>query len=68
MARMHHQAFVDFSEPDLQYDYSRQRAQSRTEALVAQPSGSKKRSPLPSVREIDAALQAKYGARRYREL
>jgi hypothetical protein len=27
-----------------------------------------KRSPLPSVREIDAALQAKYGARRYRAI
>jgi hypothetical protein len=46
--------------------YPDQRVGSRTEALDAQPSMPKKRSPLPPVREIDAALQAKYGAKSYR--
>jgi hypothetical protein len=59
---------VDFFEPDPKYDHQHQRARPRTEASVAQSSTSKKRSPLPSVREIDAALQAKYGALRYREI
>jgi hypothetical protein len=65
---MRHQAFVDGFEPDSKSEYPRQRAQPRTEALVAQPSRPKKRSPLPSAREIDAALEAKYGAPQYREL
>jgi hypothetical protein len=63
---MHHQ--VDVFEPDPKSEYPRQRAQPRTEALVTQPSRPKKRSPLPSAREIDVALEAKYGTARYREL
>jgi hypothetical protein len=64
---MHHQAF-DVFEPDPKSECPRQRAQPRTEALVAQPSRAKNRSPLPSAREIDVALEAKYGTAPYREL
>lgn len=54
--------------PELKYNSPGQRPQPRTEALVTRPSCAKTRSPLPSVRKIDAALPTKYGAARYREI
>ena len=66
---MHHQAFVDGFEPDPKSEYPRQRAQTENRSVSrTAESRPKKRSPLPSAREIDAALDAKYGAPRYREL
>ncbi len=59
------QAIGDVFESDPKSKYANRLAHSRTEAV--QPSSPKKRSPLPSVREIDAALAAKYGIAPYRE-
>jgi hypothetical protein len=67
-----HQAFVDTFEPDPRSECARQHAEpraSQVQQAVHSPRASepKPRSPLPSVREIDAALEAKYGAPRWRE-
>ena len=59
------QAIVDIFKPDPKTKYADRLPQSRME--VVQPSRPKKRSPLPSAREIDAALAAKYGIAPYRE-
>jgi len=60
------QTFIDAFEPERQSEYARQhppptmKPASRADAREpARP------SPLPSVRDIDAALQVKYGATRY---
>jgi hypothetical protein len=72
------QAFIDAFEPERRSEYARQRTRPKghrtTQAYTRQkahptaqtytpkPAG---RSPLPSAREIDAALHTKYGAARY---
>jgi hypothetical protein len=68
-----HQAFVDAFEPDPRSESARQHAKpraSQVQRAVHSPHAPepKRRSPLPSVREIDAALEAKYGAPRWREV
>ena len=66
---MHHQGLVDGFEPDPKSEYPRQQAQNENRSVSrTDESRPKKRSPLPSAREIDAALEAKYGAPQYREL
>jgi hypothetical protein len=50
-----HQATIDSLEPHPKSDYVIQRGQ--PERKVAQPSRSKKGSPVPSAREIDAAIR-----------
>jgi hypothetical protein len=75
---MIHQAFIDAFEPERRSEYARQqtrpkghpisqthtrpKAHPATQAHTPKPPG---RSPLPSAREIDAALYVKYGATRY---
>ena len=75
---MINQAFIDAFEPDRRSEYARQqtrpkghsttqthtrsKAHPTTQTHTPQPAG---RSPLPSAREIDAALHVKYGATRY---
>jgi hypothetical protein len=63
-------AFATIFEPHPNSEYARQRARSRRlpsrrVRLNAKPP---RHSPLPSASEIDAALQRKYGARRYGEI
>ena len=76
--RMIDQAFIDAFEPERRSEYARQqtrpkrhpttqthtrsKAHHTTQTHTPQPAG---RSPLPSAREIDAALHVKYGAARY---
>ena len=61
--------FAAIFEPKLNSEYGYQGAQPTT---VVEPHSSDhanaRRSPLPSVREIDAELERKYGAPRYREI
>jgi hypothetical protein len=68
---MHHQAVGDVFEPNPRFEYSRQHAKLRAKRppRVTTPRAPKptRPSPLPSVRAIDAALEAKYGAVRYLE-
>lgn len=59
------QAIVDVFKPDPKGKYADRLPQSGTE--IVQPSRPKKPSSLPSAREIDAALAAKYGIAPYRE-
>jgi hypothetical protein len=65
---MINQTFIDALEPERRSEYARQQARPRantaTQAHAPEPMW---RSPLPSAREIDAALQVKYGATRYGE-
>jgi len=55
-------------EPDSRPQYARQHAQPRAKLAAPPPRAPEpnRRSPLPSAREIDAALEHKYGAKRYR--
>ena len=60
------QAFVDAFEPERRSEYARQHARLKaTPVALAYAPEPARRSPLPSAREIDAALQTKYGAMRY---
>jgi hypothetical protein len=63
------QAFAATSEPKLNSAYGYQGAQPMT-VVKARPSdhATPRRSPLPSVGEIDAELERKYAAPRYREI
>jgi hypothetical protein len=62
------QAFAAIFEPEPDSEYAQQQAQSVAVAKARrQDHANPRRSPLPSVREIDAALERKYGAPRYRE-
>jgi hypothetical protein len=63
---MVNQVFIDAFKPERRSEYARQHARTQVEA-VTQRHGPEhaRRSPLPSAREIDAALQVKYGANRY---
>ena len=65
---MHQQNHVHVFEPDPTSEHTDERGQPRTEAESHSRAGRKKRSPLPSARQIDAAIEAKYGAPRYREI
>jgi hypothetical protein len=66
---MINQAFIDAFEPDRRSEYARQRPRLKVKpmkpATHAEAPGPARTSPLPSVREIDSALQVKYGATRY---
>jgi hypothetical protein len=67
------QAFTDAFEPEPRSQYARrdarQKAMPRAKFAGQRPRPEPpRRSPLPSAREIDAALEAKYGALRYQEL
>jgi hypothetical protein len=57
---------IDALEPERRSEYARQHLRPKvkpaTQAVAPEPM---RPSPLPSVREIDAALQVKYGATRY---
>ena len=65
---MQQRAFAAIFEPEPNSEYAKQQAQSTTTAKARRPDFVKpRRSPLPSVREIDAALERKYGATRYLE-
>jgi hypothetical protein len=63
---MINQAFIDAFEPERRSEYARQRPRLKVQpaphAAAPEPT---RPSPLPSVREIDSALQVKYGATRY---
>jgi hypothetical protein len=61
--------FVRAFEPALNSAYAGPHAKAQTEALVTKPRQCEptKRSPLPSAREVDAAIERKYGCRPYRE-
>ena len=77
---MINQAFIDAFEPERRSEYARQQRrpkrhrtmQAHTRPKVrpttqTHPPQPADRSPLPSAREIDAALQLKHGAARYRD-
>ena len=65
---MQQRAFAAIFEPEPNSEYAKQQAQSMTTAQARRPDYvNARRSPLPSVREIDAALERKYGATRYLE-
>ena len=70
------QAFIDAFEPERRSEYARQQMRPKrhpsTQAhtrpkwhLTTYTPKPADRSPLPSAREIDAALHVKYGAARY---
>ena len=63
---MINQAFIDAFEPERRSEYACQQTRPKwhptTQTHTPQTCG---RSPLPSAREIDAALHVKYGATRY---
>jgi hypothetical protein len=62
------QAFAAVFEPEPNSEYAQQQAQPTPVAKPRRPNcANARRSPLPSVREIDDALQRKYGATGYRE-
>jgi hypothetical protein len=60
------QAFIDGSQSERRSEYARQhklpKAERATQTQAPEPT---RRCPLPSAREIDAALHVKYGAARY---
>jgi hypothetical protein len=67
---MQERAFAAIFEPEPQFGVrpAAEQAQPTTLVKAHRPDHAKpRRSPLPSVREIDAALERKYGAPRYRE-
>lgn len=70
MSAGYHAGAAAIFEPESRPEYARQHAQPRAKLAAPPPRApeSNRRSPLPSVREIDAALERKYGARRYRGL
>jgi hypothetical protein len=60
------QAFIDAFEPERRSEYARQHAAMKAKpAIQTHAPEPTRRSPLPSAREIDAALRVKYGATRY---
>ena len=62
---MHQQDFVAALEAAPRSDYARVHAEPGAQArdTKSNQSGPTKRSPLPSVGEIDAAIERKYGCR-----
>jgi hypothetical protein len=61
--------FAAIFEPHPNSEYARRQAQLTPVTKAPYPAYAKpRRSPLPSASEIDAALQRKYGARRYGEI
>jgi hypothetical protein len=63
---MINQAFIDAFEPERRSEYARQHARPKARPATQTDSPEPaRRSPLPSAREIDAALQIKYRAARY---
>ena len=61
-------AFTAIFEPEPNSEYAQQQAQATTRVKTRRPDYANARcSPLPSAGEIDAALERKYGAPRYRE-
>ena len=62
------QAFIDAFRPERRSEYAGQHARPKAErATQTHAPGPTRRCPLPSAREIDAALHLKYGAARYAE-
>jgi hypothetical protein len=60
------QAFIDAFKPERRSEYARQHARPKLEPVTqTRAPAPTRRSPLPSAREIDVSLQAKYGAMRY---
>ena len=60
------QTFIDAFEPERRSEYAHQHLRPKVKpAIQADAPEPTRPSPLPSVREIDAALQVKYGATRY---
>ena len=60
-------AFAALFKPEPNSEDAKQQAQSTTTAKARPDHVNVRRSPLPSVRDIDAALERKYGATRYLE-
>jgi hypothetical protein len=66
---MQQRPFAAIFEPEPNSEYVRQQTQRAPGAKRRRPDyATARRSPLPSVREIDDALERKYGAPRYREI
>ena len=62
------QAFIDAFRPERRSEYAHQHARPKAErATQTHAPEPTRRCPLPSAREIDAALNVKYGAARYAE-
>jgi hypothetical protein len=62
-------AFAANFEPEHHSEYAQRQAQPVPVDLACrQDHANPRRSPLPSAREIDGALERKYGAPRYREI
>ena len=62
-------AFAAIFEPHPASEYAKRQAQLTPVTKARYPDyADPRRSPLPSASEIDAALQRKYGARRYGEI
>jgi hypothetical protein len=62
-------AFAASLEPEHNWEYPQQHAEPmRVAGVRSHNHAIPRRSPLPSVREIDDALERKYGAPRYREI
>ena len=60
------QAFIEAFRPERRSEYARQHVRPRAErATQTHAPDPTRRCPLPSAREIDAALYVKYGAARY---
>jgi hypothetical protein len=58
-------AFAAIFEPHSNSEYARQAQLTPVSKAPHPDHAHPRRSPLPSAREIDAALQRKYGAQRY---
>jgi hypothetical protein len=60
------QAVIETFKPERRSEYARQHARPQLEPVTqTRALAPTRRSPLPSAREIDVALQAKYGTTRY---
>jgi hypothetical protein len=60
------QAFIDAFQPERRSEYARQHARPMAQRAIQTDAPEPARHcPLPSAREIDAALHVKYGATRY---
>jgi hypothetical protein len=66
---INHQDFVAALEPAPACEHVHRHTNPRAQTLVTESRQCepRKRSPLPSVREIDAAIERKYGSRAYRD-
>jgi hypothetical protein len=62
-------AFAAIFEPHSNSEYAKRQAQLTPVTKAPHPDyGNPRRSPLPSAGDIDAAMQRKYGARRFGEI